>query len=389
MIQTLILFYLAFLVNTQFNFGTLKVIFVGFVFIHYFLIKRQSGIGRYSLILLSIYLIGTLGSLIYMAFYPAAYADMTNILLRGRAFVIEIFFAIALYLFLKDKSIDYVLKLLLIGVVANAVVGSAQFLLEPFSRIKMLFPEPSAAGYYYLFVFFILVEKFRQGWPMVGSRYFMVLGLAIGSKAQYALLLAVGILHYLSPRRLAIFLSILITFTYLFRSEIVSIPAVKYNLHVAEIYWDQGLSGLNSSNRVWNTYSTRIGAIEGSLRCIAENPLGIGFGSFNSWFQVHMKNSGLDNPEINAVLWGRAYASSKSNLLELFVATGVFGMALYAYIGSHFFRYRRVHSYLFKSFVALTLASFFIELSPMFTYITVLWILLEKERQNAIREHHG
>lgn len=386
MIETSILLYLSFLVNTQFNFGTLKVIFVGFVFLQYFLIQRQNTVGRYTLILLFIYLVGTVSSLIYMAFDPHAYADMTNVLLRGRAFVIEIFFAIAMYLFLRDKSIEYVLQILLIGVVANALIGTAQFILEPFERIKMLFPEPSAAGYYYLFVFFILYEKFRHGWPMVGSRYFMVLGLAIGSKAQYALLLAVAVLHYLSPRRLAVFLSILITVIYLFRTEITSIPAVKYNLHVAEVYWNQGLAGLNSSNRVWNTYSTRIGAIEGSLRCIAENPLGIGFGSFNSWFQVHMKNSGLDNPETNAVLWGRAYASSKSNLLELFVATGVFGMALYAYIGSYFFRYRREHAYLFKSFIVLTLASLFIELSPMFTYLTVLWVLLEKERLKTMKE---
>ena len=248
----------------------------------------------------------------------------------------------------------------------------------------MLFPEPSSAGYYYLFVFFILLEKFRHSWPMFLSRYFMIIGLAIGSKAQYLLLLAVAFLHYLSPKRLIIFLTILFSTIYIFRTEITSIPVVKYNMYVAKIYIDQGLSGLKGSNKVWNTYSTRIGAIEGSVRCIIENPFGIGFGSFNSWFQVHMKNSGLDNPETNAVLWGRAYASSKSNLLELFVATGIFGIILYSYIGIIFYRYRREHGYLFKSFITLTLASLFIELNPMYTYLTVLWVLLEKENQKLV-----
>jgi hypothetical protein len=382
MINTLIQYYLAFLINTQFNIGTLKLIFIGYIFVIYFLLERKLYLHRYSLVLLLLFFIGFINSLIFIIIDIHAYNDILHVYLRNRAFFTEIFFAIALYLYLREKSIEYTLNILLIGVIANSIIGTAQFFMAPFERISMLFPEPSAAGYYYLFIFFILFEKFKHGWPMLISRYFMFLGLAIGSKAQYVLLLAVGVLHYLSPKRLILFLSVLISLTYLFRSEITSIPAIKYNLYVAEVYMDQGLRGFKTQNRVWDSYSTRMAAIEGSVRCIIQNPLGIGFGSFNSWFRIHMANTGLDNPEINDVLAGKLYASSKSNLLELFVATGIFGIALYFYISSYFYRYRREHGYLFKSFVMMTLASLFIELSPMFIYLTVLWVLLEKERQN-------
>ncbi|MDD2781652.1 hypothetical protein [Sulfuricurvum sp.] len=381
----MIQYYLAFVLNTQFNIGILKLIFIAFVFTHSFILERRSTIGKFNLMLLGLLLYGSIGTLIYMIAHPHALDNIT-IPLRIRFTFIEIFFSIALYIYLQNKPIEYILRLLLIGVILNAIAGTIQFILEPFARIQMLFPEPSAAGYYYLFIFFIIYEKFRHGWPMIGSRYFMLIGLAIGSKAQYALLLAVGLLHYLSPRRLIIFLSILVTFTYLFRAEIMGIPAVKYNINVAEVYWEQGLSGLNSSNRIWNTYSTRLAAIEGSVRCISENPLGIGFGSYDDWFKTNMKNTGLINSEINDVLWGKKYATSKSNLLELFVATGIFGIALYIYIGRYFYRYRHEHGYIFKSFVMLTLASLFIELSPMFIYLTILWVLLEKELHNKLTE---
>jgi len=383
MINTLIQYYLAFFVNTQFySMGTFKLLFVGYVFLTYFFIERKSSIGKYPLLLFFLFLYGTTVAILFMLIDTHAYNDMYAIYLRVRLMLIELSFAIALYIYLQKKSIDYILKLLLIGIMANALVGTLQFIHTPFERVSMLFSEPSAAGYYYLFIFFILYEKFKHGWPMLISRYFMFLGLAIGSKAQYVLLLAVGVLNYLSPRRLILFLTVLISLTYLFRTEIMSIPAVKYNLYVAEVYMDQGLRGFKTQNRVWNTYSTRIAAIEGSIRCIAQNPLGIGFGSFNSWFRVHMANTGLDNPETNAIIAGKLYASSKSNLLELFVATGIFGIAIYFYIANYFYRYRHQHGYLFKSFVMMTLASLFIELSPMFIYLTILWVLLEKEHQN-------
>jgi glycosyltransferase involved in cell wall biosynthesis len=173
---------------------------------------------------------------------------------------------------------------------------------------------------------------------------------------------------------------------FLFRAEISSIPIVKLNLYVANVYLDGGLKNFKESNGVWGTYVTRVSAIEGSIRCIGEHPLGIGFGSYNSWFRVNMAHSGIDNPEVNAVLSGEKYASSKSNLLELFVATGIFGIFLWFYIGKYIFKYRKEHSYIFKSFIMLTLASLFIELNPMFTYLTILWVMLEKEQHNNTAE---
>ena len=380
--ELFIQYYLAFLVNTQFSIGSLKLIFIGYVALSYFFIDRKTQLGIFPLILLALFAIGSIGSLIFMLIDIAAYKDAENVLLRNRSFFIEIFFAIALYLYLQKKTIDYILQILLIGIAANALLGTYELITAPRERISMLFPEPSAAGYYYMFVFFILVEKFKQRWPVYVTRYFIIIGLAIGSKAQYVLLIVIGFLHYISPKKIILFGMSLILFLSIFRAEITSIPTIKYNLRVLNIYMESGLKNFKESNGVWGTYVTRVSAIDGSIRCIIQNPLGIGFGSYNSWFRVHMAHVGLDNPEVNAILSGRLYASSKSNLLELFVATGIFGMVLYFYIGNYFYRYRKKYSYLFKSFLMLTLASLFVELNPMFTYITILWVLLEKERQN-------
>jgi hypothetical protein len=310
-----------------------------------------------------------------------AYQDSENIYLRIRFFGIDIAFAIAVYLYLQNKSFKYILQLILIGVVANTLMGTYELITAPRERIHMLFSEPSAAGYYYMFIFFILVEKFKHGWSAYIVRYYLLLGLAIGSKAQYILLFAVGILNNLSPKKMILFLSILLLIFYSFRTEITSIRIVKDNLYVAKLYLNGGLRNFTESNQIWTTYVTRISAIEGAVRCIAEHPLGIGFGGYHSWFRTNMRQTGIDSIETNEIFENKAYATPKSNLLELFVSTGVFGFLLYFYIGSYFFRYRKEHGYIFKSFIMLTLASLIVELNPMYTYLTLLMILLEKERR--------
>lgn len=387
MIHIIIQLYLSLLVSAQAQLGPFKLIFAAYVFIpyaffNYFVLSKKSYISKFPLILFIILLIGTTISLIYMLVDHNAYQDSENIYYRIRFFAIDIAFAIAVYLYLQNKSFRYVLQIILIGTTANALMGTYELITSPGERIHMLFTEPSAAGYYYMFIFFILIEKFNNGWSAYAVRYYLLLGLGIESKAQYILLLAVGILNNLSPKKIIIFFSILLLIFYSLRTEITSIPIVQENLYVAELYIEGGLRNLTEDNQIWTTYVTRISAIEGAVRCIAAHPFGVGFGGYHSWFRTNMRQTGIDSIETNEIFDNKAYATPKSNLLELFVSTGIFGFFLYFYIGSYFIRYRKQYPYIFKSFIMLTLASLLVELNPMYTYLAILMILLEKERSS-------
>ncbi len=371
-------YYVAFLIGSQLNIGTLYLLFIGYVFLQkiWHVDSSFSAIEWQYIVLL---VIGAILTLIYMNYYDEGYADRVNIILNIRKYFIQILFSIALYEFFKDKNIEYLLTTLFFSIVPNIMLGTYQLITTFPERIEMFFLEPSSAGYYYLFIFFILLEKFKEGLPFWSSRYYMLLGLAIGSKAQIILLSIVGVLKYSTPIKLLLFLSIVTSFFYGFYDQIMELEIVKYNLKVFNLYWEQGLSGLTIDNGVWGTYVTRISAIQGAITCIFENPFGIGFGGYNSWYTTNMVDAGFSSPETDMIIYGDGYATPKSNLLDFFVATGFFGILLYIYWFIQFIQIGKSKGYLLQSFIILTLASTFIELNPLFVYIMILFILKEKE----------
>jgi hypothetical protein len=375
-------YYVAFLIGSQLNIGSLYLIFIAYVFFQKFW-KLDTSFASIEWQYILLLLLGISLALLYINNYTEAYYDKTNIFLNMRKHFIQIFFAIALYEFFKDKEINYVLKTLYYSIIPNIILGSYQFITNFPERIDMFFLEPSSAGYYYLFIFFILLEKFKNGMPYWITRYYMILGLAIGSKAQIILLSLVGILKYSSPLKLILFLSITLSFFYGFYDEIMSIEAVQYNLKVFKIYWEEGLSGLRVENGVWGTYVTRLSAIQGAFVCMLEHPFGIGFGGYNSWYSTNMVNIGFSSSETDMIIYGGGYATPKSNLLGFFVSTGIIGIILYLYWLKSFIQ---IGGYLLQSFITLTFASMFIELNPMFAYLMILFILKEKEESNKLKK---
>ncbi len=371
-------YYVAFLIGSQLNIGTLYLLFIGYVFLQK-IWRLDSSFSAIEWQYITILLIGSVFALIYMNFYDEGYADRVNIIFNIRKYFIQILFSIALYEFFKDKNIEYLLTTLFFSIVPNIMLGTYQLITTFPERIEMFFLEPSSAGYYYLFIFFILLEKFKEGIPFWSSRYYMVLGLAIGSKAQIILLSIVGVLKYSTPLKLLLFLSIVASFFYGFYDQIMELETVQYNLKVFNLYWEQGLSGLTIDNGVWGTYVTRISAIQGAITCIFENPFGIGFGGYNSWYTTNMVDAGFSSPETDMIIYGDGYATPKSNLLDFFVATGFFGILMYLYWFIQFIQIGKSKGYLLQSFIILTLASMFIELNPLFAYIMILFILKEKE----------
>jgi hypothetical protein len=381
-------YYLALLLGSQLDMGTLYLAFIFYVVVQ-MIVFEDFSFSKIQWQYLGIFVFGMMISLIYMYLNDDAYKDMSSMLLNIRKNFIEIAFSIALYEFLKYKNLEYVLSVIFISVLFNIAMGTYQLITTFPERIDMLFPEPSAAGYYYLFVFFILFEKFKENkYMFYASRYFMVIGLAIGSKAQIALLALVTLLRYSTPAKLLLLSGLLGSILYLFWSDISNITAIKYNLNVLNIYWEDGLAGLRTDNGVWGTYVTRISAIEGALRCLIENPFGIGFGGFHSWFLENMSHINFKSTETDEILAGLSYATPKSNLLSFFVVTGIVGISLYATWLKEFYIAGKQHAYLFQSFIILTFASLFIELNPMFVYIMVLFILKEKEANLDREEEH-
>jgi len=378
----IILYYLAILIGSQLKIGLLYIAFVAYVF----LLRLTSGQKpKWSAIQIQFFMILIIGitlSVIYVTFNTAAYRDMESMIFSNRKFLIEITFAIALYEYLRYQSMDYIIKMLFVAIVLNAVAGTVQLGMHFPQRIWMLFPEPSAAGYFYLFVFFILLSKMNKPKTYnIVSKYFMILGLAIGSKAQIILLFIVGILKYFTPLKIFAYIVTLGVIISIFKEQLMGIDVIKYNLMVLDLYLDKGLAGLRIDNGVWGTYVTRVSAIQGALICMLEHPFGIGFGSFNSWFPENMVHAGFSSPETDKILDGIYYASPKSNLLNFFVSTGIFGIGFYIYWFKQFFAIRKEQEYLFQSFIILSLASTFIELNPMYAYFMFLFILKEKEEK--------
>ena len=371
-------YYVAFLIGSQLNIGTLYLLFIGYIFLQK-IWQLDSSFSAIEWQYIVVLIIGAILTLIYMNFYDEGYTDRVNIIFNIRKYFIQILFSIALYEFFKDKNIEYLLTTLFFSIVPNIMLGTYQLITTFPERIEMFFLEPSSAGYYYLFIFFILLEKFKEGIPFWSSRYYMVLGLAIGSKAQIILLSIVGVLKYSTPLKLLLFLSIVASFFYGFYDQIMELETVQYNLKVFNLYWEQGLSGLTIDNGVWGTYVTRISAIQGAITCIFENPFGIGFGGYNSWYTTNMVDAGFSSPETDMIIYGDGYATPKSNLLDFFVATGFFGILMYLYWFIQFIQIGKSKGYLLQSFIILTLASMFIELNPLFAYIMILFILKEKE----------
>ncbi|MBU1668205.1 hypothetical protein KKC13_07270 [bacterium] len=374
-------YYLALLIGSQLDIGILYLVFILYVFVQRIIYRDTSFVGiqwQYLFILV----LGIVSVMTYIVFNDPAYDDMSNILLNIRKYFIEIMFSIALYDFLKYKDLKYTLNIIYISVIINILVGTYEIVTLFPERIDMLFSEPSAAGYYYLFVFFILYEKFKQEQiPFYVSRYFMVLGLAIGSKAQIALLALVAVLRYATPLKIVSLLAVVGTLIYAFRSQLMDVEAIAYNMKVLNIYLEEGLSGLRTDNGVWGTYVTRISAIQGAIICFFDYPFGIGFGGYNSWYVTNMVGMGFSSSETDGIFAGIAYATPKSNLLSFFVNTGIFGLALYFYWFKQFILVGKQNLYLFQSFILLTFASLFIELNPMFVYIMFLFILKEKEEE--------
>ncbi len=324
--------------------------------------------------------------------------NSVNQLLGIRKFTIETIFGVLLYLFLKDFSIDYIFQLLYIGAVANCVVAFIElpFLIGTSKRASLLFFEPSSAGFYYCFSVFLLY--LGVGDSLLKRKIaiaFTILGLIAFSKAQFLVLLLIGLIA-LPPRQkyalATVFISLYLIFNYQMFSYYDSLLDTNLQVYgldrMVSALGEMGIYGLSNEYEVSDTYVTRLSGIYVSLMAIIDNPLGIGVATFNPYYKQYLVDHGLVNvfigKELDVIMGYNGWASPRSRILELCVATGLLGVFLLGYIFRSFYRFRKECKLLYVAFLSTFIAGVLLELNPIIDYFVILILILEKLREQKV-----
>ena len=333
-----------------------------------------------------IFTVGLAGSIYYIIISNISGNLLEAQLYRNRFHLIELLFASTLYAFLITKSKKYIFELLFVGMGVNIVVGVYQFALNPFDRITFMFFEPSAAAMYYIFMFSLIIYEYSKmvNYYKYASYLFLAQGLLVFSKAQYVALLF-SIFQQLRKTNILLVLILFLSGIY---AMVKLQPALVNSItNFSSVFYEHGLKGLNASYQIYNTWSGRISAFYVSLNLILQNPLGIGFGSFNTMYSDFMSASGLYNyiwsGEIEHNYYGNYYYTSKSILMEIFVSTGFVGIVSYAYLFFRVFSQRKKYKYIYYTFCSLSIIGVIVELAPIFAYTAIVFALFYIENLNS------
>jgi hypothetical protein len=364
-----------FLIASQLDTGKLKIAYIGMILL-FINIKK---IDKSILFLIGIFLIGFFNAFIYLTLNNISLVETTNLLLRNVLYFIEIFFAIAVYMYLSRKSLKEILSILKYALLLNVIVGVFQLLIFHKLRLNFLFSEPSSAGFFYCFMIFIIIYKMEKSKV---ANTFKYLGLMIMSKAQF---LVLGIIWFyrrtFKTKIIFILLGILII--------AFLIPYLRAFTVFNQIFivitslGEYGIKGLSLDFGIYDSFVVRLSGIIVAFHTLLEYPFGIGWGSFNSHFVNYVHANDLQyylhGREIEGIISGEFYATPKSHLMELFVSTGIFGVAFIISLFRIF--HKSNDKYIFYAFISTILASLVIELAPFYLYLIILIVLLKKETQ--------
>ena len=375
---------IAFLVGSGLDIAILKIGFSIYVLFEFFLVKKgwKTKTNNAIWYLLIFLVIGTFNSVYQMYWGEFQILNTDNYFLRIRFYFIEIVFGICIYLFFKNRTLNYLFDILLYAIILNSIAGIIQFCANPSGRIQMLFSEPSAAGFFYCFIIFIILAKYKTTkTTYLISRIYAFLGILIFSKGQFLSLVLVSI--FKASRKVKIILIILIIIIFNQLLDYVRLLGDKFDqiVNLYENLSKHGIDGLNEKYKVWSSFVTRISAIYLGFLSLFENPMGLGFGGFNSYYVNWIRYSGVDlaSIETDEIKKGTKYATPRSHLLELFISCGLITIFLYIKMFFKFFKLRKTHTYLYVSFISLNTVAFLLELNPFFCYIAILLVLYDKE----------
>ncbi|MDH5601550.1 MAG: hypothetical protein OEY78_09630, partial [Gammaproteobacteria bacterium] len=260
-----------------------------------------------------------------------------SIFLRNRYWFFQIILAISSFKFIaylvKNENTVYLSKIFFFSLMFLILVASVQlFLLGPF-KLKLLSSEPSQAGGVFLFWFLgyfylmnLCYNKFPNKFVVLISIIVFVL---MGSKAIFLtvlLLLILLFIFFLSIKQ-RVFVGLFISFISLSLLNIINIEYIDKMVLLADVLILNGLDGLDFSYGIYDSFIVRVGSVITAIGIFIEQPLGIGFGVYNSLFSDYIAIfvSTKSSPELNMIISGQSYATPKSYLLEFILSTGIVG----------------------------------------------------------------
>lgn len=377
----------------------LVALFVTYTIVNHNILYIDSIVRIYSLFLIA----GILSSILFVIFnnIPADLADIptyffsTNskfsrgisiIVNLNRQYLIEIIFSICLYYRLSEKPLNTIYSIIYYSVLLNLIALIAQILLtNKFFRLSLLFPEPSSAGYFYCFVFYILsIDYFKSNLHMkIISQGFRYLGILIFSKGQLISLFILSLLK-IKLKSFMVILSVIFVIIFSYPRISNSLPnEITTTVTEAKIFSSFIVQDGISANGVASTYITRYSSIFFAIKSIVQFPFGIGFGTFDSLFSKTLNSDKLPSIALSTELsdtgLGYSYGSPRSNLLELLLSSGLIAIIIMLKIFLIFYRNRIIHKEIYNAFLLFIIASLFLELNSFFVMLTFLIVILKKQ----------
>jgi hypothetical protein len=300
-------------------------------------------------------------------------------ILENRNFTINLLFALSLYFYLSLKNVNYLKSIFYYSIIINALFGMLQ-LFSNYGRIGMSFSEPSSSGYYYCFMFFIVLHYFNSGEFKFFRNIFIPLGIVIFSKAQYISFAIWALLKSsLKVKILVVSLFLIILF------GAIKINEVLYFRNFMSSFASNGVRGLSSEEDVKDSYIVRISGIYFGTRTFVKYPFGVGYNGFsilyNKVFSEDPLSEYINSWEINYILEKFTRASPKSNIINFIVSIGILSFFIFYQIFKYVKSIKQF-KYLHNAFIMLFLVSFFAELNPMWIYLMFLFVLGEIEKRN-------
>lgn len=320
------------------------------------------------LIPLFIFAISAFNTLVIVTF--DANADSTMMLYRMRKFALELFVAYIVLFYCITRGQKHILRVLRCSLVICILIGAIQFIFNAELRPSMLFLEPSSAGYFigtFLFVSFFYQRR-------LGSLLLILSLLILRSKGMIISIIATYVFGKFNLFKFFSISVCLIIFAPIIHTYLLEYSGQYFGfVHLITILNEQGFTGFSSSNGIYDTYLTRLSGIFIGLQSALNNPFGIGFGGFHNAYteQIYSILTVEDmGREVSGIFSAGGMMTPKSNLIELWLSSGLFGLLLFIFcmvsisLGRNmFFR---------ASVICFVFLSIFTELNNIYMYILLL-----------------
>lgn len=355
----------------------------------------------FPIALIVLFLYGLFVSQTYILSNDLTVKEVEWIYNRSILIFINFTFAIAVYFYTINKSYQQIINLVFFIAAINCIAGMLQLIFPELSRsvsgrLSLLSMEPNHCALHYMFVFWLVYYN-NSSIPTLNflGKVFLIVGLFVRSKIQLIALMITSLFNNFKN----IFLILPLVFFLFNFSGFLSLETKnEKNYCASSTICDQAYFLSEDLNRFSTfildedksvidlkpSYYTRLFSFYHSFSSSISNPLGLGWGGFNTYFQQEIKKSKVhvniigDDSEQNQILSGDQESTPKSNLLEILVSTGWLGIVLLIILLFYFLKYRTKNKSVFLTFFSILITGLFVETAPFLGMIAVTYVLLLK-----------